>query len=250
MSSQIAALRAKTGWVFDLDNTLYPAECDLFSQIDIRMATFVSRALGVDHAEARVLQKRYLVEHGTTLNGLMARHGLEPGPYLDFVHDIDLSPVAPAPDLARAIASLPGAKIVFTNGSRGHAERVTEKLGLGGLFDHVFSIEDATYIPKPRPEAFARLIARCGVDPVESVMFEDITRNLEPAAALGFATVLVRSDKDWSHEPAEARPAGAGETPDFVDFATDDLTAFLAEIVAPLARDPRAGADRGDQTAR
>jgi putative hydrolase of the HAD superfamily len=202
------------------------------------MSQFVSRALNIDVEEARIVQKRYLVEHGTTLNGLMSVNGVEPGPYLDFVHDIDLSPVAHDAELARLVEALPGQKIVFTNGSRGHAERVTDKLGLGGLFHHLFSIEDADYIPKPRDEAFARLIATCGVDPSQSVMFEDLPRNLAPAAALGFTTVLVTSAKDWSHEPEEARPAGAGAVPPFVHHVTGDLKGFLRAIVveAPLAR--------------
>ena len=95
------ALGNKTGWVFDLDNTLYPAECDLFAQIDVRMSEYVARALSIDVEAARITQKQYLVEHGTTLNGLMTVNGLDPGPYLDYVHDIDLSPVAPDPELAR-----------------------------------------------------------------------------------------------------------------------------------------------------
>jgi putative hydrolase of the HAD superfamily len=162
---------------------------------------------------------------------MMARHGIDPQPYLDYVHDIDLTPVTPDPELARLVAALPGQKIIFTNGSRRHAERVADRLGLGGLFHHIFSIEDADYIPKPQPEAFARLIARCSVDPLVSVMFEDLTRNLAPAAALGFVTVLVQSRKDWSHEPEEARPAGRGAAPPFVDFTTGDLKAFLRNIV-------------------
>lgn len=234
----LASLSGKRAWVFDLDNTLYPAECDLFAQIDVRMSEFVSRALSIDIETARVVQKRYLVEHGTTLNGLMSVNGIEPGAYLDYVHDIDLSPVAQDAELAELVTALPGQKIVFTNGSRGHAERVTDKLGLGGLFHHLFSIEDADYVPKPRDEAFARLIAQCAVDPREAVFFEDLTRNLAPAAALGFTTVLVTSSKDWSHEPVEARPAGAGDAPDFVHHVTGDLKGFLRGIVAqpPLAR--------------
>ena len=229
----MSAFTGKNAWVFDLDNTLYPAECDLFAQIDVRMNEFVARALDVDLTHARVLQKQYLVEHGTTLNGLMKVHGLEPAEFLDYVHDIDLTPVSPDPELARLVSALPGKKIIFTNGSRAHAERVTDKLGLGGLFHHIFSIEDADYIPKPQAAAFDGLIAQAGVDPREAVMFEDLARNLEPAAALGFVTVLVQSSKDWSHEPIEARPAGAGDIPPFVHYATNDLRGFLRDIVEP-----------------
>lgn len=217
-------------WVFDLDNTLYPSECNLFAQIDTRMRAFVARYLGVEEDEAHRIQKRYYAEHGTTLKGLMANHDMTPGEYLDFVHDIDLTVVEPDAALRAAVEALPGAKIVFTNGSRGHAERVLERRGLTGLFDATFDIEAAGFEPKPAEIAFTRMMAACGVAPDQAAMFEDLPRNLAPAAALGFTTVLVQTGYDWSHEPEEARPAGPGEAPDFVHHVTDDLAEFLGRI--------------------
>ncbi|MGE3303687.1 MAG: pyrimidine 5'-nucleotidase [Hyphomonadaceae bacterium] len=220
----------KSVWVFDLDNTLYPAECNLFAQIDQRMTAFVSRFLNVDAAQARQVQKAYLVEHGTTLNGLMARHGLAPGEFLDFVHDIDLAPVSPDPLLAETIAALPGRKLIFTNGSRRHGERVAAKLGLDGLFEDIFDIAASGYAPKPTSASYERLLQRHGFDPHRAVLFEDLTRNLAPAAAMGFTTVLVRSAKDWSHEPEAVRPAGAEPAPDYVHYSTDHLAGFLRAL--------------------
>ena len=219
-------------WVFDLDNTLYPAECDLFAEIDQRMTDFVARFLRLPREEARATQKRYYAEHGTTLNGLMTMHGMAPDEFLAHVHEIDLSPLPQTPDLADAIRGLPGRKFVYTNGSRGHARRVTEYMGLGDVFDGQFAIEDSRFEPKPNPssyEAFNRLF---DIDPGEAVFFEDLARNLAPAHAMGYATVLVQSDKDWSHEPAAARPAGIGDDlPPHIDYVTRDLTAFVRSIV-------------------
>ncbi len=221
-------------WVFDLDNTLYPSECDLFAQIDARMRAFVARALDLSEDEARLVQKRYYAEHGTTLKGLMTHHGVAPQAYLDFVHDIDLGVVAPDAVLRARIAALPGRKIVFTNGSRAHAERVLARRGLDGLFEHCFDIVAAGYEPKPALAAFARMIEVCGVAPDRAAMFEDLPRNLAPAHALGFTTVLVRTHYDWSHEPEAARPAGPGAAPDFAHYVTDDLTGFLGAVrIAP-----------------
>lgn len=214
-------------WVFDLDNTLYPAECDLFAQIDVRMTEFVSNALSLPSEEARRVQKQYYADHGTTLNGLMTVHGLDPAPFLEYVHDLDLSPVPLLIDLRHAIEALPGRKYVFTNGSRGHADRVVEKLGLTGAFDDHFGIEDTGYAPKPRIEAFDRFHERYGIDPEVAVMFEDMPRNLKTAHDLGYTTVLVHSDKDWSHEPENARPAGANHAADHIHYLTDCLTSFL-----------------------
>ncbi len=217
-------------WVFDLDNTLYPSECDLFAQIDDKMTAYVAAALGLERDAAREIQKRYYAEHGTTLNGLMTVHGLAPGDYLDAVHDIDLSPVEPCAVLRANIASLPGRKFVFTNGSRAHAERVTEKRGLSGLFDGMFDIAAAGYAPKPLPDAYTRFLDAFEIEPSRAAMFEDIPRNLACPFELGFTTVLVRTEKDWSSEPAVARPAAAGDVHDHIHHVTDDLGGFLGDV--------------------
>jgi putative hydrolase of the HAD superfamily len=218
-------------WVFDLDNTLYPSECDLFAQIDARMRAWVARYLGVSEDEARAVQKRYYAEHGTTLKGLMANHGAIPNEYLDFVHDIDVSVVPPDAILRARIEALPGTRIVFTNGSEGHARRVLKQRGLEGVFDRMFDIVACGFEPKPARVAFERMMDACAVDPAASAMFEDLPRNLEAAHALGFTTVLVRTGHDWSHEPEGARPAGRGEAPACAHYVTDDLTHFLGEVL-------------------
>jgi len=219
-----------TAWVFDLDNTLYPSECDLFAQIDARMCAWVANYLGVDETEARHVQKRYYAEHGTTLKGLMTHHGVIPAEYLDFVHDIDVS-VVPRDEALRArIEALPGAKIVFTNGSEGHANRVLKQRGLEGVFDRCFDIVACGFEPKPARIAFERMMQACGVDPHAAAMFEDLARNLEAAHGLGFTTVLVRTAHDWSHEPEAARPAGPDAAPACAHYVTDDLTRFLGQI--------------------
>lgn len=221
----------KDVWVFDLDNTLYPAECDLFAEIDQRMTDFVARFLRLERAEARAVQKQYYAEHGTTLNGLMTLHGMAPDEFLAHVHEIDLSPLPKTPDLADAIAMQPGRKFVYTNGSRRHAERVTQYMGLQTVFDGHFAIEDSAFTPKPAVQSYEAFCRRFDVSPDRAVFFEDLARNLAPAHALGFATVLVHSDKDWSHEPKDARPAAVGDDrPEHIDYVTGNLTEFLQSL--------------------
>src|ERR1044071_4164592 len=48
-----------TDWIFDLDNTLYPARCNLFAQVDRRIGQFIEGRLGLNEVEARLLQKHY-----------------------------------------------------------------------------------------------------------------------------------------------------------------------------------------------
>jgi putative hydrolase of the HAD superfamily len=178
-----------TAWVFDLDNTLYPPSARLFDQIEIRMTDWVMQALGVDRPEADRLRRHYWESYGTTLAGLMAEHGIDPGPYLTDVHDISLDHLAVDAALARRIAALPGRRIVYTNGCAPYAERVLAARGLSGLFDAVYGVEHAGFRPKPDRAAFETVFAADGLDPARAAMFEDDARNLAAPFALGMRTV-------------------------------------------------------------
>jgi putative hydrolase of the HAD superfamily len=201
-------------WVFDLDNTLYPPAIRLFDQVEARMRAYVMYALGVDAEEADRLRRVYWRRYGTTLTGLMQEHGIAPDPFLEHVHDIDLTAVAATPALAAALGRLPGRRIVYTNGSRAHARKVTAALGLSGAFDALYGVEDAGYRPKPHADAFAAVFAAAGFATNRAAMFEDDPRNLAVPHGLGMRTVLV----------------GPGEMAVHVEHQTDDLTGFLARV--------------------
>jgi putative hydrolase of the HAD superfamily len=205
-------------WIFDLDNTLYPASCRLFEQIQRRMTGFIVELLGVDEAEAQELRRRYFREHGTTLRGLMTYHGIEPRRFMDYVHEVDLSVVPRNLQLGAALAALPGRKLVFTNGSKRHAERLLAHLGIEDHFAGVFDIEAAAFMPKPDPAAYAEIVRRYEVVPERAAMIEDMAKNLKPAAALGMTTVWVRGEVEWAAEGSDA---------DYIDHVVDDLAAFL-----------------------
>jgi putative hydrolase of the HAD superfamily len=215
-------------WVFDLDNTLYPAECDLFAQVDRRMGEYVAKFLGVPQVYARHLQKSYYRQFGTTLSGLMQVHRMDPKPFLDYVHDIDLSPVQPSPALGAAIARLPGRKLIFTNGSRFHAERVAGKLGILDCFDGIWDIVACDYVPKPHAPAYAGFVKSFGVDAGRAAMFEDMPHNLEQPHALGMTTVLVHSS--YMDHPIQQKIKGWTAPPAHVHHMTEDLVAFLAAV--------------------
>ena len=206
-------------WIFDLDNTLYPAGSDLFAQISTRMGEYIMRLLDLDADAARVVQKRLFTTYGTTMRGLMTEHAIDPHGFLAHVHDIDLSVIDPAPALDEALEGLSGRKLVFTNGSVRHAERVLERLGIARHFEVLFDIAAADFLPKPDPTGYRKLIANHAVVPNRSAMVEDMARNLEPAAALGMLTLWVRSPIDWAKEGAEEP---------YVHYQTDDLTQWLA----------------------
>lgn len=213
-------------WVFDLDNTLYPASSSLFPQIDVRMRRFIADRLHLSLDEAFALQKRYYREFGTTLRGLMLVHGIEPDAFLSFVHDIDHSVLAAAPRLDAALARLEGRKLIFTNGSEHHAENVLARLGIERHFEGIFDIKAAHFIPKPQPECYQTMILRHGVDPRSALMVEDIHRNLRPAAAIGMTTLWVRED---GHPDTEVLRQDDGDL-SHVHHITDDLAGWLEGI--------------------
>lgn len=152
MSTTRPDLSHVSHWVFDLDNTLYPSDAAVMSQVDQRMSEYVARLLEVDLDEARIVQKSYWRDYGTTLNGLMKHHQVNMREFMDFVHDIDATVIEPDPELARHIAALPGKRLVYTNGSLGHAENIMKRLGITELFDDVFDVEAAGFTPKPHRE--------------------------------------------------------------------------------------------------
>jgi putative hydrolase of the HAD superfamily len=172
-------------WIFDLDNTLYPASCRLFDQIDVRMGEFISRLMNVDAVEAKRVQKELFYRHGTTLRGLMSEHEVDPDAFLDYVHDIDHSPVPADPALAEALERLPGRKLIFTNGTVAHAERVLARLGVPDHFHGIFDIVHSDFIPKPVRAPYEKFVEAHGVNPARAAMFEDIARNLEVPHAPG-----------------------------------------------------------------
>ncbi len=212
-------------WLFDLDNTLYPASCNLFDQIHARMARFIVEQLGVDHDEAMRMRRRYFLEHGTTLSGLMANHGTDPDRFLKYVHDIDVTPVQPSPALDSALGRLAGRKLIFTNADTGHAENVLARLGIAHHFDAIFDIAAADYVPKPDRGPYERIVRDYDVVPGGAVMLDDMAANLAPAAAMGMTTVWVRTHYNWSGD-GEQEPA-------HVHHATDDLVVWL-DTVVPL----------------
>lgn len=208
-------------WIFDLDNTLYPAQCNLFERIDARMTAYIARLLNIDEVEARRIQKMYFHGHGTTLAGLMAEHGVDPHDFLADVHDIEMDVLEHDAPLAAVLARLPGRKLVFTNGDKPYALRVLDKLGLGGSFEGVHDITAMDLVPKPDARAYLGLCDAFAVDPTTALFVEDMARNLKPAKAIGMTTV-------WIDNGSEQAPDADRS---FIDYAIPELAPWLEKIL-------------------
>jgi putative hydrolase of the HAD superfamily len=220
-------------WVFDLDNTLYPHHLNLWQQVDERIRNYIAKFLDTTHDNAFRKQKDFYRRYGTTMRGMMIEHGMNPDDFLDFVHQIDHSPIEPNPALGDALERLPGRKLVLTNGTRAHADAVMKRLAVDRHFEDVFDIIAGELEPKPLPQTYDRFLARHGVDAGKAAMFEDLARNLEVPYALGMTTVLVVPERTrevfregWELEGRDAA---------HVDHVTDDLVGFLQSIAAQRA---------------
>jgi putative hydrolase of the HAD superfamily len=207
-------LRHVDHWLFDLDDTLYPAETDLMELIRERIAQFVVKVTGLPWEEARTLQRGWLLQHGATLPGVLVDYDCDAAEFLDYVHDVPLDRVPQDPELDAILARLPGRKYVFTNGSAAHAERMLAHIGIADRFEGVFHLEMADLVPKPHPQTYGRMLDHFAIAPEASVFFEDTEKNLEHAAELGMTTVLV-----GPHAEASTAP--------HVHYRTHHLTPFL-----------------------
>ena len=213
-------------WVFDLDNTLYPPSSDLWPKIDHRITVFMAHMFGLDGISSRALQKYYYQKYGTTMRGLMEEYQISSDEFLEFVHDIDRSSILPDHTLAHAITTLPGRKLILTNGSHKHALHTARHLGIDHIFEDIFDIVAADLVPKPAAETYQRFFDKHAVDPAKAAMFEDIAHNLAVPHARGMKTVLV-TPETGARDHREDWEIAAGDKANHVDFLTDNLPAFL-----------------------
>ena len=208
-------------WIFDLDNTLYSGKTKVFEQVDKKMSKYISEKLKVSLEEAKKIQKNYFFEYNTTLNGMIKNHKIDANEFLEFVHDIDIDFLKKDVKLGEELKKLDGKKIIFTNGSKKHAINVTQKIGIEHLFDDVFDIVDAEFIPKPAIEPYNKLVKKHKIDPNLCVFVEDIARNLKPAYEMGMKTVWIENEEPWARKFSESN---------FIDYKTNNLSELLRKI--------------------
>ena len=210
-------------WIFDLDNTLYSADSGIFQQVHTLMSKFVSTHLNIDIKKATELQRKYYRQHGTTLRGLMDNHNVDPDHFLSEVHQLDYSIVGPNFKLNRELKKLKGRKIIYTNANRQHANDILIRLELTNMFDEIFDIKTANYIPKPEASPYEQIISEFNIDPITTIMFDDIAKNLVPAKNVGFASVWIDVGyENFSDDIAKSKK--------YLDYETKDLSLFLDEV--------------------
>jgi putative hydrolase of the HAD superfamily len=208
-------------WIFDLDNTLYSGQTKVFSEVDKKMSTFISKKMDVDLVKAKEIQKKYFYEYGTTLSGLMKQDSIDPHEFLEFVHDIDISWLPKDLKLKDELIKIKEKKYIFTNGSHAHVKNVTKQLGIDGLFDGAFDIVDANFVPKPHITPYKKIIDKFKIEPTKSILIEDIAHNLEQAKNLGMKTCWLENEEAFAKKDAD-KP--------YIDYKIKNLPSFLQEI--------------------
>ena len=208
-------------WIFDLDNTLYSGQTKVFSEVDKKMSTFISKKMDVDLVKAKEIQKKYFYEYGTALSGLMKQDSIDPHEFLEFVHDIDISWLPKDLKLKDELIKIKEKKYIFTNGSHAHVKNVTKQLGIDGLFDGAFDIVDANFVPKPHIEPYKKIIDKFKIEPTKSILIEDIAHNLEQAKNLGMKTCWLENEEAFAKKDAD-KP--------YIDYKIKNLPSFLQEI--------------------
>ena len=204
--------------LIDLDNTVYPEDSNIFAQIDLKMKSFISKNLNVSLDEAYKIQKKYFINNGTTLRGLMLYHNVQPEKFLSYVHDIDLNSIKKNKKLSNELKNYKGKKIIFTNGSNEHAKRVLDKIGLDKTIENIFDIIRADYIPKPNILTYQKVIKEYSLDPKKTIMIDDLPNNLKTAKKLGMKTVLIKKNFLNSN------------TYDFIDIVCKNLLDTIKKI--------------------
>tara|TARA_Y100000768_G_C23963373_1_gene676595 strand:- start:1160 stop:1843 length:684 start_codon:yes stop_codon:yes gene_type:complete len=222
-----------SNWVFDLDNTLYKAECGLFDKVHILMGRYIEEKLNLSSGEAQALRSKYYHQYGTTLRGLMIEHQINPDEYLEYVHQINYDVVIPDENLTNTIKDLKGKKYIFTNANYGHVEKVLEKLKMEDIFDGCFDISESDYLPKPHKEIYDSFQEKFNLDNSSTAMFEDLHINLKQPSAMGWETVWVTNNLEYNLNKDVNQQEDIQKIIDekgYISHVTDNLEIFLNSI--------------------
>ena len=219
--SKLSCLFKADTWIFDLDNTLYNGQTKVFSKVDKKMSTYISKKLKISLTNAKKIQKKYFYENGTTLSGLMKYNNIDPYEFLEFVHKIDISWLPKDKLLREELKKIKEKKYIFTNGSHSHVKNITKQLGIFDLFDGAFAITDGDFIPKPSIEPYKKIIKKFNLDPKKSILIEDIAHNLQSAKDLGMKTIWLENNEPFASKDKD-KP--------YIDYKIKNLSSFLKKI--------------------
>ena len=99
-----------------------------------------------------------------------------------------------------------------------------DKLQITHLFEGIFDIKMANYIPKPEIQTYEKMIETYNIIPKTTIMFDDIAKNLVPASKIGFTTVWINvGHENFSDDIASSKK--------YLDYQTKDLSNWLSNFI-------------------
>lgn len=209
-----------TTWVFDMDDTLYPASLGMKEAIKAAFGKFMTVEYGITPEKFQELSDYYtgqgLVDPMAEIKKEVAFNNAK---WAEFAcGELPYNIMPNCQITADLLDKLAGEKVVFTNGSEKHTQTVLSQLGLDKHFSHISHATMRNMRLKPEPEIYKELQNELGTDPQNMVMVDDHPKCLLPAKELGWTTVLV-----YSPVPANAP---------WVDHIYPDLLSFLQAAAA------------------
>ncbi len=205
--------------LFDVDETLYPRNAGLMQAIGRRIQLYMEERMGMPADLVNRLRPEYAKLYGTSLRGLQLHYHVDSEDYLAFVHDLPLADyISPNPALVEMIRNLSARKVIFTNASTEHAQKVAQILGIDQYFERIVDVRTFDFVCKPNAEIYQRLVDLLEVEPSRCLLVDDNVRNLRPGKELGMFTVMV-----GDHVPEDG----------IVDFHLPDVLG-VGEIVKRL----------------
>ncbi len=200
-------------WIFDLDDTLHNASAHIFPVMNNAMTQYIEDTLQLDNATANQLRQHYWQVYGATLKGLMRHHHIDPHDFLNETHRFpDLADrVIQTKKLRHMLQQLKGRKVIFTNAPKNYALRVLDLLGIGDLFELIFSVESTQFHAKPSVRGFQMLLNTLHIKPSNCMMLEDNLAALMTAKRLGMKTIWITKRLN---------------KPNFVDFRLSSVLAL------------------------
>ncbi len=189
--------------LFDVDNTLYDAECGVEIEMSRRIDLFISDFLGVTPEESRVLRAENLPEYGTSLRWLQVCHNMtDVDRYMKEVHPENLEDfIEKNHQLREMLEHLTQDLVVFTNGPEFHARRVLATLGIEDLFPHFFALEHLGFQGKPYESAYKLVLDKMGILAEETLFIDDKEINLDTFHKMGGHGILVGAEKRMGPYP-------------------------------------------------
>ena len=179
--------------LFDLDNTLYSCRYGLEDNVSRRIKEFAAGFLGISQEEAWRQRMEIDGKYGTCLEWLMAEKGFtDVETYLAAVHPGDeAETLPPDPELRDFLLGIPLPKAILTNSNREHADLILDKLGLNGIFTHIFDVRQCGYLGKPRREVFDNALRQINKNAEDALFVDDNPSYVEGFIAIGGRGVLI-----------------------------------------------------------